>query len=447
MTQEDPAHAEPALPREPIHRVTAPFERFLHVEAASGVVLLVCTLIALVLANTGAAEDFRDIWKTRLGFDVGSFSMHHSLRHWINDGLMVLFFFVIGLEVKREIVIGELRDLKRASLPIAAAIGGMLVPAGIYFLLQRDGAAPNGWGIPMATDIAFVVGCMAVLGDRIPRGLRVMMLSLAIADDIGAILVIAVFYTTSIDWTMLALGAAGIASVWTMARVGIRSFGLYTIAGLFVWFAFHESGVHATIAGVILGLMTPAHSYISKSVFAQFADRAGAVIRGDDWDAESHRPARIRRFTRAARETVSPLEYLEGLLHPWMGFAVMPIFALANAGVAFQIADATSAVALAVAAGLVIGKPVGIVLVSFLAVKIGVATLPKGVGWGAIMGGGLLAGIGFTMALFIAGLANLGDSLDEAKVGVLAASAFAGVAGIGVLVAVLPRPGAPSRRE
>ncbi len=433
---------DPRIPREPIDRVIGPLERFLHVEAASGVVLLVCTVIALVLANTGAADAFLGIWKTRVGFEFGGFSMNHSLQHWVNDGLMALFFFVIGLEVKREIAIGELRDMKRASLPIAAAIGGMLVPAGIYFLMQRNGDAPGGWGIPMATDIAFVVGCMAVLGDRIPRGLRILMLSLAIADDIGAILVIAVFYTESIDWLMLGLGAAGIGMIWAMARVGIRSFGAYTIVGILVWLTFHESGIHATIAGVILGLMTPARSYVSTSAFAQLADRAGSVMRGGGWDATRHRSEKVRKFAWAARETMSPLEYLEGLLHPWMGFAVMPVFAMANAGVQFDVADAANPVALAVAAGLVIGKPLGIVFVSFIAVKAGLASLPKGVGWGALTGGGLLAGIGFTMALFIAGLAGLGENLDAAKVGVLAGSALAGVLGMGLLLVVLPKPDA-----
>jgi NhaA family Na+:H+ antiporter len=351
----------------------------------------------------------------------------------------VLFFFVIGLEVKREIAIGELSDLRRAGLPIAAAIGGMVVPAGIYMLLQHDGVAPSGWGIPMATDIAFVVGCMAVLGDRIPRSLRVLMLSLAIADDIGAILVIAVFYTESIDLAMLGLGVAGIALVFGMGRIGIRSFGLYTIVGTFIWFAFHESGIHATIAGVVLGLMTPVKSYVSKSTFAQIADRAGAVMRGDEWDSKEHRAERLRKFTRAAREIVSPLEYLEGLLHPWMGFAIMPVFAMANAGVSVELSDVTNPVALAIAAGLVIGKPLGIVLVSFIAVKMGIVSLPKGIGWGALTGGGVLAGIGFTMALFIAGLADLGENLDNAKVGILAASALAGAIGMGILVAVLPK--------
>ncbi len=428
------------LPQEPIDKVTRPLEKFLHVEAASGVVLLLCTAVALGLANSDAAEWFAGIWKTRVSIGFGSFQMDHPLYHWINDGLMAIFFFVIGLEVKRELVIGELREMRMAALPIAAAIGGMVVPAGVYLLLQGGTDAQDGWGIPMATDIAFVVGCMAVLGKRIPHGLRVLLLSLAIADDIGAILVIAIGYTESIDMTALGLGFASIALVWAMGRVGIRSFGLYTIVGVLVWLAFHESGVHATIAGVILGLMTPAKSYVSKPAFGSVMDRARAVLNGDTWDDTSHRSEKVRKFTRAARETLSPLEYLEGLLHPWMGFAIMPIFALANAGVPFEFADVTAPVALAVGAGLVIGKPLGIVLMSFLAVKLGLAALPKGVTWSVLAGGGCLAGIGFTMALFISGLALGGDNLDVAKVGILFASAVAAILGMGSLLMLLPKP-------
>ena len=432
------------LPREPIDRLTKPLEHFLHIEAASGVVLLVCTVIALALANSGASEWFLKLWKTRVSIGFGSFQMVHPLYHWINDGLMAIFFFVIGLEVKRELVVGELRGMRKAALPVAAAIGGMVVPAGIYLLLQGGTPAQDGWGIPMATDIAFVVGCMAVLGPRIPHGLRVLLLSLAIADDIGAILVIAVGYTAHIDLMALGLGGAGLALVWGMRRMGVRSFGVYTLVGVLVWLAFHESGVHATIAGVILGLMTPAHPYVSQPAFGRMADRATAVLGSDDWDAASHRSAKVRKFTWAARETLSPLEYLEGLLHPGMGFAIMPIFALANAGVPFHAADLASPVALAVGAGLVIGKPVGIVLVSFLAVKLGLASLPKGVTWAVLAGGGCLAGIGFTMALFISGLALSGEHLDVAKVGILAASAVAAVLGMGALVVLLPKAGAAS---
>jgi NhaA family Na+:H+ antiporter len=430
------------LPKEPIDKVTKPLEKFLHVEAASGVVLLLCALVALVLANSPASEWYLKLWKTPVGFSLGSFEMVHPLYHWINDGLMAIFFFVIGLEVKRELVIGELREMRKATLPLAAAIGGMVVPAGIYILLMGDSDARDGWGIPMATDIAFVVGCMAVLGDRVPHTLRVLLLSLAIADDIGAILVIAVGYTESISMVDLALGFAGLAVIWVMGRVGVRTFGLYVLVGLFVWFEFHESGVHATIAGVILGLMTPARSYISTSTFGKVVDRARAVLTGDEWEQMQHRGEKVRKLERVTRETLSPLEYLEGLLHPWMGFAIMPIFALANAGVPFELSDVTDPISLAIGAGLVIGKPVGVVLISFIAVKAGIASLPKGVSWGVLAGGGFLAGIGFTMALFIASLALAGDALDVAKVGILFASAVAAICGMVTLLVLLPKPAA-----
>jgi NhaA family Na+:H+ antiporter len=430
------------LPQAPIDRLAGPFARFLHVEAASGIVLLLFTAAALALANSTLADGFLDIWKIPLGIEVGDFQLRHSLKHWINDGLMAVFFFVIGLEVKREIVLGELRDIRRAALPIAAAIGGMVVPAAIYLSLQAGQPAEAGWGIPMATDIAFVVGCMAVLGSRIPHGLRVLLLSLAIADDIGAILVIAIGYTETIHWGALAWGVAGIAGVSALARLGVRSFGIYTALGAGIWFAFHESGIHATIAGVIIGLMTPARSYLSESLFGQILSRATQVVQGGGFGSLSDRAGRVRRFQRAARELISPVEYLESLLHPWVAFLIMPLFAFANAGVPFQLSDLGDPVAVAVGISLVIGKPLGIVAVSALAVRLGLANLPEGVGWGALAGGGALAGIGFTMALFIAGLALDGAALNAAKVGILAGSAMAAVAGMGVLIALLrPKDG------
>jgi NhaA family Na+:H+ antiporter len=433
--EDDPLRAE--LPKEPIDRLVGPLARFLHVEAASGIVLLLFTAAALVLANSPLAEEFLSIWKTPLGFEFGDFQVRHSLKHWINDGLMAVFFFVIGLEVKREIAIGELRDLKRAALPIAAAIGGMVVPAGIYLLLQAGQPAEAGWGIPMATDIAFVVGCMAVLGTRIPHGLRVLLLSLAIADDIGAILVIAIGYTETIHWGALALGVVGIAGVSALARLGVRSFGVYAALGTGIWFAFHESGIHATIAGVVLGLMTPARSYLSETTAGQILSRADQMIHGAGFESLSERAGRVRRFQRATREVISPLEFLENLLHPWVGFVIMPLFAFANAGVPFELADLGDPVALAVGGSLLVGKPLGILVFSALAVRLGLANLPTGVGWGALAGGGALAGIGFTMALFIAGLALDGPVLDAAKVGILAGSALAAVAGMATLVALL----------
>jgi len=425
------------LPRAPIDRLVGPFTRFLHVEAASGIVLLLFTAAALALANSPLAEGFLSIWKTPLGIEVGDFQLSHSLKHWINDGLMAVFFFVIGLEVKREIVLGELRDIRRAALPIAAAIGGMVVPAAIYLSLQAGQPAERGWGIPMATDIAFVVGCMAVLGSRIPHGLRVLILSLAIADDIGAILVIAIGYTEAIHWGVLAWGVAGIAGVSVLARLGVRSFGIYTVLGAGIWFAFHESGIHATIAGVVIGLMTPARAYLSESLFGQILSQATQVVRGGGFESLSDRAGRVRRFQRAARELISPVEYLERSLHPWVAFLIMPVFAFANAGVPFELSDLGDPVALAVGISLVVGKPLGIVAFSALAVRLGLARLPEGVGWGALAGGGCLAGIGFTMALFIADLALDGAALNAAKVGILAGSAVAAIAGVAILIAFL----------
>jgi NhaA family Na+:H+ antiporter len=430
------------LPQAPIDRLVGPFTRFLHVEAASGIVLLLFTAAALALANSTLSDGFLAIWKIPLGFELGDFHVRHSLKHWINDGLMAVFFFVIGLEVKREIVLGELRDMRRAALPIAAAIGGMVVPAAIYLSLQAGQPAEAGWGIPMATDIAFVVGCMAVLGSRIPHGLRVLILSLAIADDIGAILVIAIGYTDAIHWGALAWGLAGIAGVSALARLGVRSFGIYTALGAAIWFAFHESGIHATIAGVVVGLMTPARAYLSETLFGQMLSRATQVVEGGGFGSLSDRPDRVRRFRQAARELISPVEYLEGLLHPWVAFLIMPLFAFANAGVPFQLSDLGDPVAVAVGISLVIGKPLGIVAVSALAVRLGLASLPEGVGWGALTGGGALAGIGFTMALFIAGLALDGAALNAAKVGILAGSLVAAIAGMGILITVLrPKDG------
>ncbi|UCF21558.1 MAG: Na+/H+ antiporter NhaA [Gemmatimonadota bacterium] len=429
------------LPEEPIRRITAPLERFMHVEAASGIVLLLVAVAALILANSAWAGEFLAFWKTELGFRVGAVEVRHSLKHWINDGLMAIFFFVIGLEVKRELVIGELRDPRRAALPILAALGGMLAPAGIYLLLQAGEPAARGWGIPMATDIAFVVGCMAILGSRVPPGLRVMVLSLAIADDIGAILVIAIGYTESLDLTALALAFVGLIVIFVLSRLGVRSLLVYTVVGVLVWFGFHESGVHATIAGVLLGLMTPTREYVGQGLFGQILGRASDVFHGGGWDLESQRAMKVARFRQLARETISPVEYLEGILHPWVGFLIMPVFALANAGVTVELADFADPVALAVAAGLIIGKPLGIVALSFIAVRLGIARLPERVGWAAVTGGGILAGIGFTMALFIADLALVGDTLESAKIGILGASAVAAFIGMALLSRVLPKTG------
>lgn len=429
------------LPSEPIDRFTRPIGQFLHIEAASGFVLLACTILALVLSNSAASEAFLGFWNTPVRFGFGAATVEHSLQHWVNDGLMAIFFFVIGLEVKRELALGELRDARRAALPLAAALGGMAVPAAIYLYLAGDGPGARGWGIPMATDIAFVVGCMAVLGKRVPPGLRVLLLTLAVADDIGAILVIAIGYTEQIHFVPLGVGALGIVAISALARLGVRSFLVYVLLGIVVWVGFYASGVHATIAGVILGIQTPARAYLGGEHFAGVLERTRAVFHAGEWDEVQGRAQKIRALQHAARETISPLEYLESLLHPWVGFVIMPLFALANAGVPITMSGFEDPIALAVGVGLLVGKPVGIVLFSFLAVRVGLAALPRGVSWPQMVGAGFLAGIGFTMALFIAGLAIQGPLLDAAKVGILAGSAVAATIGMALLATARGRDG------
>jgi Na+:H+ antiporter, NhaA family len=418
------------LPDAPIDRLVGPIARFLHVQAASGVVLLVAAAAALAIANSPWAGAFEALWNTHLVIGLGDWTLDHSLRHWVSDGLMTIFFFVVGLEVKREIALGELRDPRQAILPVAAAIGGMVVPAVLY-LAWIEGEATRGWGIPMATDIAFVVGCLAVLGSRIPAGLRVMLLSVAIVDDIGAILVIAIGYTAHLSLGALAVAGAGLAAVVGLRFAGVRSIAMYVLLGTVVWVAFHESGVHATIDGVLLGLLTPTRPRVSEARAADIVRRAGDLWRGNE---PSPSPAERVSVAEAARESVAPLVRIERTLHPWSAFVVMPIFALANAGVEIRASLLTEPVALAIGLGLVVGKPVGIVGMSWLAVRSGLTRLPEGVDWLALLGGGVLSGIGFTMSLFIAGLALDATLLDAAKTGVLCASLVAGVLGMALLV-------------
>jgi NhaA family Na+:H+ antiporter len=429
------------LPEQPVARWVEPFGRFLHIEAAGGAVLVAATAIALLLANSPWADAFLGFWKTTLTVGVGDFVLSNSLKHWVSDGLMAIFFFVIGLEVKRELVLGQLRELSKAALPIAAALGGMIAPAALYLFLIGDDVASRGWGIPMATDIAFVVGCMAVLGPRVPAGLRVLLLSLAIADDIGAILVIAIGYTASISLGWLALGAVGILIVFLMQNAGVRSVPLYALVGFVVWLGFHESGVHATIAGVILGLLTPTRQWVGFDRLARVVDRSESYLRGEKTASEGDTRLLLRDMELAAREATSPLERLEVALHPWQAFLIVPLFALANAGVSIEPEAFQQPVALAITIALVVGKPAGIFGVSWIAVKLGWARLPEGVSWGALLGGGALAGIGFTMSLFISSLAfrGLDPALTAAsKRGILCGSAVSAVVGMLLLLWLLP---------
>jgi NhaA family Na+:H+ antiporter len=433
-------HEPAALPQAPIERWMRPFVRFLHVESASGIVLLVCTVIALVLANSPWAAGFQQLWQTPLTVAVGAFELSKPLLLWINDGLMAVFFFVVGLEIKRELVAGELRDAKKAALPIMAALGGMVAPAAIYFSLQHGQPGEPGWGIPMATDIAFVVGFLALLGPRVPLGLKILLLALAIADDIGAVLVIALFYSTDIAPGFLGLALLGFGLIVLFNRIGVRRVSAYVVVGAFIWLAFLKSGIHPTVAGVLLGLLTPARAWVGDRALVTVLGGALHRLQAEkDGQVEDHHKPLLGEVESAAREAVSPLERLEIALHPWVAFGIMPLFALANAGVAIEPAALGDPVCLAAAAGLVIGKPLGIVLFSWLAVRLGLARLPTAVSWKVMIGAGCLAGIGFTMSLFIAGLALRGGLLDAGKLGTLIGSTVSALVGTFLLLRFLPR--------
>jgi NhaA family Na+:H+ antiporter len=364
---------------------------------------------------------------------IGDLQLNKPLLLWINDGLMTIFFFVVGLEIKREVVAGELSEFRKAILPVVAALGGMVAPAVIYLLLQWGQPAGRGWGIPMATDIAFVVGFLALLGARVPAGLKVLLLSLAIADDVGAAVVIAVVYSS--DFSLVALGCAGavVGGIVLFQRIGVRGIPAYLLLGAGLWLALLKAGVHPTMAGVILGLLTPARPWVGDRVPLDLVTDLFRRVSREAGRADHH-------------EIFSPVERLERALHPWVAFGIMPLFALANAGVVIAPAGLAHPVALAVAAGLVLGKPLGILLFCWIAVQAGAARLPEEINWPVLLGGGCLAGIGFTMSLFIAGLAMTGPELEEAKVGIVVGSAISAVLGCALLLRVLPQSSAASVR-
>ena len=415
-----------------------PARRFMQVEAAGGVVLLIAAVVAVIWANSPGGASYFEFWGSTLSFEFGPIHVEETYKDIVNDGLMAIFFFVVGLEIKRELVIGELSEPRKAALPALAAVGGMAVPALIYlaFVLPSGGEAVNGWGIPMATDIAFAIGLVAILGSRISSGAKLFLLALAIVDDIGAIVVIAVVYTEDLSLWWLAFALGAFAAIWLGKRAGIRAGAFYVPLAILVWFGFLESGVHATIAGVILGLLTPARALYSDTAFHQ---RATWIM--ERWDMNRRAPDAAARLDHdalelaaVARESVSPLRRMERALHNWSSFLIVPLFALANAGVRFVDIDMVSAVlspvALGVSAGLVIGKPIGIGLATWIALRLNLGRLPARTSFKTITGLGLLAGVGFTVSLFITELAFTSEILtDEAKIGIFLGSGVAGVAG------------------
>lgn len=372
-------------------KLILPLEKFIQIQSASGIVLAVCTVVALIVANTGLSTSYTGFFEQKV--------LGLTLHHWINDGLMTIFFFVVGMEIKREIVAGELSTIKKAALPIAAALGGMIVPALVYMAFNTSSGVPAGWAIPMATDIAFALGVLTLFGPRVPLALKIFLLALAIVDDLGAVLVIAFFFTDEIRATGMAALGALLLSIVVMKHFRFRSYLLYVVLGALAWSGALYSGIHATIAGVLIGLLTP-----------------NTVSVGDGSSA-----------------TYSPLDDLIHTLHPWVSFGIMPVFALANAGVSLQGADfgkiLESPVFTGVSAGLFLGKPLGIVLFSLVAVKLGMARVPDGLRWSHVTGVSLLAGIGFTMALFISSLSMSAEHEVYAKTAILAGSLLSGVVG------------------
>ncbi len=414
--------------------VARPMVEFLKVEAAGGMLLLIAAVTALIWANSPWSDSYLSLWNTDISLSVGSAELSESLQGWVNDGLMVVFFFVVGLEIKYELVAGHLRDLRVASVPIIAAFGGMAVPALLFVLIAGRSEGAHGWGIPMATDIAFAVGVLSLLGSRIPPAARIFLLTLAVVDDIGAITVIAVFYTSDVSLSWLLAAAIALIGIAVLARVRVWRLPIYVTLGLFAWFATYQSGVHATIAGVMIGLLAPAQPLLHERVARTYVRRA---LADDNLNRDE-----IRQLHFLLRESVPVVTRLEHHLHPVSSFVILPVFALANAGVDLSggvISEAVrSPVTLGIAAGLLVGKVVGITAAAWLVIKLGLGRLPDHTTWPVMIGLGIVGGVGFTVSLFIVGLSFPQDQLliAQAKVGVLAASTLAGCAGLAFLAAV-----------
>lgn len=440
---------EELFPETPVRKIITPIERLMQVETTGGIVLIIMTVAALLWANFGT-HAYHHVWHLPFAVNIAGHDLAALLGikegfnlHWlINDALMTVFFFNIGLEVKGEMTYGELRDPKAASLPIIAAAGGMLFPALIYLAINglTGTDAARGWGIPTATDIAFVVGCMAILGKKVPHALRVMILTLAIADDIGAILVIAIGYPSGDGLNFAALGAGVglLVLINILFRIGVRNLFLHCVVGVTVWALFVKSGVHPTIAGVLLGLSVPAKAVITSGKVRSFVNGVDHVLSGEIKD-ENEKYRVFSLLQKASSESISMQERLYKSLAPWVNFFIMPLFALSNAGVEIKLGGVEVPVMGAVALALVFGKPIGIFLFSLLSVKIGISKKPS-YSWKILWGGGMLAGIGFTMALFVASLAfDVGDRQDSAKLGILLGSFSAAILGT-IYMSVVSKP-------
>jgi Na+:H+ antiporter, NhaA family len=411
------------------------FQRFFRTEALGGLVLLGFGLAALVIANSSLAEAYNHVWEMTLTLRIAPHELSLSLHEWINDGLMAVFFLLVGLEIKRELLAGELSSAQQAALPIACAVGGMVVPAAMYLMFNLGGIGSSGWGIPMATDIAFALGTLNLIAPRAPIGAKVLLTALAIVDDIGAVLVIAVFYSEAIVWSALAGAALALLVLIALNVSGVRHLWPYLLAGVVLWYFVHGSGVHATIAGVVLAFTIPTHTRMNAE---EFSGEARSLLhefdRTETGDllvlTSKGQQETLFALQRAGKRVAAPVLRLEHALHNFSAFVVMPLFAFANAGVKIDLSLHHAEVGLGILAGLMFGKPLGIMMAAFTVVKTGVARLPQAVNWRSLLGYAFLAGIGFTMSLFVAMLAFDDTALvDAAKRGIIAGSLLAGVAG------------------
>jgi NhaA family Na+:H+ antiporter len=421
------------------NKISTPFEHFLHAQTTTGLVLMFMTVVALVLANSPLADGYMHFFHTKIDLNVGSWKLSHSIHHWINDGLMAIFFFLIGLEIKREILVGELSNIKVAILPIVAAIGGMVIPALIYIAINAGGEGASGWGIPMATDIAFAISALVLLGKRVPTTLVTFLVALAIVDDLGAVLVIAIFYTDTIHMLPLLLAGGSFLVLVAFNRFGIHMILPYFVVGLLMWFFMLESGVHATIAGVIAAMAIPSKPKLNP---LNFSESTRELLNDydkykvcEDHTMHENQKAILQNIKDKIDSIGTPAARLENDLHLMVALVIIPLFALANAGIAIDFGSIGSTivepVSLGIIAGLVLGKVLGVFGVSWLAIKLGIARLPEGSTMSQIFGVAFLAGIGFTMSIFVADLAfvNSPELVFQAKVGILSASLFAGLFG------------------
>ncbi len=426
-------------------RVSRSIIALLQSSALGGILLILFTIIALIWANSGWQESYHHLWHLKFGIELGDFSFKMDLHHWINDGLMAIFFYMVGLEIKREVISGELSSRKKATLPALGALGGMLLPALIYAGINAGIGVPesaSGWGVPMATDIAFSLGIISLLGKRVPLALKVFLVALAIVDDLGAILVIAIFYTAELNLPALYTGLGLLAFLFILDRLKFRSIPFIHLIGLFVWFFFLQSGVHATIAGVLLAFLTPIRRELGISVFHKKVREVQYDESMEEIDTLPHPQFETyRALRRQLKQIQSPVQRLEHDLHHSVNYLIMPVFALANAGVTFSAGTAVfSAVSIAVAVGLFVGKSFGITLFAWIGCKLGMAELPEGINFKNIFGVAILGGLGFTMAIFIASLAFSDPlMLDQAKIGIFIGSLLSGLIGSYALSVMFPK--------